>query len=83
MKKIILLFLLAPLMSFAQEDLSDLTLDEQQPEAYRCARNSDIYCYGKPVGVVCIRDPQPPYGSGLCRQRSKPDNNGDVTCVCR
>lgn len=84
MKKIILLLVLAPLFSFAQEEFEMDQMTEDPNIASRCARNSDMYCYGKPVGAICILDPQPPYGrSGLCRPRGKPDNNNEVTCVCR
>lgn len=95
MKKYLIMLLMMPLIALAYETstrnttpgfpLTDEEMsDEAETASSRCMKNSDMYCYKKFVGAVCVTDPQPPYGrSGICQQRGSANNRGEVSCLCR
>ncbi|WP_413291182.1 hypothetical protein [Bdellovibrio sp. HCB337] len=95
MKKLALMLSMIPLIALAYETSSESPLqgiplsDEELSDVVetttsRCRKSSDMFCYGKNVGAVCVTDPQPPYGrSGICQQWGRGDRRGDVTCLCR
>ena len=100
MKKLILLFALIPTMAFAANlssssegdfDLPGTPVSDEElgqiggdTNPIMCAKNSDMYCFGKRAYAVCVTDPQPPYGrTGICRPRGAADENNEATCYCR
>jgi|GEM_PF-4356738 hypothetical protein len=97
MKKFILLLAMLPTMSFAQNfssgdfDLPGTPVSDEElsqvggdSNPAKCAKNSDMYCFGKRALSVCVTEPQPPVGrTGICRPRGAVDSNNEVTCYCR
>lgn len=89
MKKLLLVLSMLPMMAMASDEF-DLpgtpVSDDQLSEitgglGYRCARFSDMWCFGKAPGSLCVPDPRSGR-SGFCNQRDMPDRRGEVSCSC-
>jgi hypothetical protein len=99
MKKLILILSIIPTLAFAYEmsssnddfdipgtQISDEELGQVVGDAKGavCANHSDMFCYGKKAGAVCVTEPPPPAGrSGICIPRGSADENNQVSCLCR
>lgn len=90
MKMFLLILSMLPVMAMASSDEFDIpgapVSDSELSEIYgglgnKCARHSDMWCFGKAPGSLCVNDPRSGR-SGFCNQRDQPDRDGNVSCSC-
>ena len=89
MKMLLLVLSMLPMIAMASDDfdipgapVSDGELSEITGNlGNKCARFSDMWCFGKAPGSLCIADPSSGR-SGFCNQRDQPDRQGRVSCSC-
>ena len=90
MKMFLLVFSMLPVIAMAADDfdipggtpVSDSELAEIHGGlGTKCARFSDMWCFGKAPGSLCVSDPRSGR-SGFCNQRDQPDSKGEVSCSC-
>lgn len=89
MKMLLLVLSMLPVIAMASDDFDipgTPTSDDELADvvgdlANKCARSSDMWCYGKAPGSLCIADPRSGR-SGFCNQRGQPDSEGRVSCFC-
>lgn len=88
MKMFLLILSMLPVIAMADDfdipgtpisdgELSDITGNLGN----KCARFSDMWCFGKAPGSLCVSDPRSGR-SGFCNQRDQPDRKGNVSCSC-
>lgn len=89
MKMFLLILSMLPMMAMASDEfdipgapVSDSELSEITGGlGNKCARHSDMWCFGKAPGSLCVNDPRSGR-SGFCNQRDQPDRDGNVSCSC-
>ena len=90
MKMFLLILSMLPVMAMASSDEFDIpgapVSDSELSDIYgglgnKCARHSDMWCFGKAPGSMCVNDPRSGR-SGFCNQRDQPDRDGNVSCSC-
>ncbi|WP_413288317.1 hypothetical protein [Bdellovibrio sp. HCB337] len=84
MKKLFLVVLFSPLISFAGNTgnyLLSVNIEQPFVSALTCGRFSDADCFGRAIDSVCIKDPQRGK-TGVCRQVSIIYEDETVTCRC-
>lgn len=89
MKTLLLVLTMLPMMAMASDEfdipgtpVSDSELSEVIGGlGNKCARFSDMWCFGKAPGSLCVSDPSSGR-SGFCNQRDTPNERGEVSCSC-